>query len=268
MNRDIKFVIVLFLVETALLIISYVNASNGQIPLTAVAHVCMGIITFWVASRLLFTKNKASEEARSFGWFFLLVSMFVMTFALPHIFLLFSKDQNMFSKIMDLGYIIGHIFLYLSLAVFIRVPLQWIFPRLKNAGSAFFLILGAITTALNIMRPGSPKFDYATGLTILNVNPLVGKLVAINAILAWVPAGIYLIVKGLKSRSKVVRIRALFIGIGLIVTIIGGPLHDVAKQTVHYLIADLVAVAGFSIVAIGVLYKAGLEQAIEAEKKI
>lgn len=253
MNRDIRFVIVLFLVEAVLLTVSYINASNGFIPLTAVSHISMSIVTFFVASRLFATKKRG--ETRSFGVFFLLASIFTFLIALPHIYLLFSKDQNTFAKIMDLGYIVGHIFLYLSLAVFIRIPLQWIYPKLKNLGTAFFLTLGAVTTILNVMRPGSPVFDSSTGLTLLNVDPLVGKFVAITAILAWVPAGIYFIVKGIKTHEKVVRVRALFIGIGLLVAIIGGPLHDVAKQTIHYLIADIVALAGFSIIAIGVLYK-------------
>ena len=225
--------------------------------MSALNWLLMGFITFWVSLRL-FSLNKKDFQLRTFSLFFLFFSLFISIMALAHFPLLLShnlKNHELFSKAMHLGYAIGHIFLYLSLAVFVRLLLSWAAPRLKNIGSAFFLLLGGATTVLNFLLPSLPEFSHSTGVTLLNVAPLVGKLVALNVALAWVPAGIYFIVKGVRSQEKNVRRRAILLGIGLLIATIGGPLHDISQQAIMFLIADIVVLAGIVILASGVMYK-------------
>lgn len=268
MNRSIRLIVMLFIVVTALLTVSYINARSGHVPLMAIAHISMGLISVWAAMRLFAVKDKG-DTVRDFAWFFTSFAIFVLFLVLPHIFLLsIFHDHSMFSSAMNWGYIIGHVFLFISLAIFIRIPLQWISPKLKNIGTAFFLVLGAFTTIVSIILQSAPTFEESTGLTFLNINPLVANIVVINVVLAWLPAAIYFIIKGIKASRKIVRMRALLIGIGIIVLMIGGPMHDLAKTSVMYFLADFLALGGVALLASGVLYKVESGQEINPEKKI
>lgn len=256
MNRDIRLLIVLFSVSTLLMLgANIIHFRGGHFPLSAVNWLLIGFVTFWVAFRLLFLKKKDSQ-LRIFGSFFFLFSLFISTMAIAHLPLFLPHSvHEFFSKSMHWGYLISHIFLYLSLVVFIRLPLDWVAPRFKNLGSAFFIFLGGVTTVLNFLRISSPEYNHSTGITLLNVDPLLGKLVALNVALAWVPAGIYFIVKGARSQEKNVRIRSILLGIGLLAATIGGPLHDISRQAIVFLIADIVILAGIIILASGTMYR-------------
>jgi hypothetical protein len=258
MNRDIKILISLFFTSAFLMAAgTIIKFQGGHFPLSALNWLLIGFITAWVAFRL-FSSNKKDSQLVTFNLFFLFFSLFISIMAFAHfpLFLPHSRNNHeLFSQIMHLGYATGHIFLYLSLAVFVRLPLNWASPRLKNIGSAFFLLLGIVTTVLNFLMPSMPEFSHATGVTLLNVAPLVGKLVALNVVLAWVPSAIYFIVKGARSREKIIRRRAMLLGIGLLIATVVGPLHDISQQAMMFFIADVVVLAGIVILASGVMYK-------------
>jgi hypothetical protein len=258
MNKNIRLLIILFFTSALLMAAgTIIKFQGGHFPLSALNWLLIGFITAWVAFRL-FSLNKKDSQISAFNLFFLFFSLFISIMAFAHFPLFFQHDVNnhkLFSQTMHLGYAIGHIFLYLSLAVFVRLPLNWASPRFKNIGSAFFLLLGGVTTVLNFLMPSLPEFSHSAGVTLLNVNPLVGKLVALNVVLAWVPSGIYFIVKGASSQEKIIRRRALLLGIGLLVATIGGPLHDISQQAMMFFIADVVVLAGIVILASGVMYK-------------
>ena len=258
MDRNIRLLIILFFTSAFLMAAgTIIKFRGGHFPLSALNWLLIGFITAWVALRL-FSSDRKDSQLNTFNLFFILFSLFISIMAFAH-FPLFlphsTANHELFSKIMHWGYAVGHIFLYLALAVFVRLPLNWASPRLKNLGSAFFLLLGGLTTVLNFLMPSLPEFSHATGVTLLNVNPLVGKLVALNVVLAWVPSAIYFIVKGARSREKIIRRRALLLGTGLLIATIGGPLHDISQQAIMFFIADVVVLAGIVILASGVMYK-------------
>ncbi|MDO8424557.1 MAG: hypothetical protein Q7S70_01295 [bacterium] len=256
MNKEIRFLAILFIVSaSAMLGAHIIHFQGGHFPLTAINLISMGFVSFWISFRL-FSSTRKDFQLRIFASFFFLFFLFMISMIIAHIPLFFyHKDHEIFSRDMHWGYLIGHIFLYLSLAVFIRLPLHWVAPRLKNAGSVFFLLLGGVTTVLNVLKPSLPEYSHSTGITFFNVDPLVGKLVALNVLLVWVPAGIYFIVKGVRSQERNVRWRALLLGIGLLVATLGGPLHDISREPIVFLIADIVVLAGIIILASGVMYR-------------
>ncbi len=266
MNKEIRYIIILFLLNALLMGWAYFNGNTGHVPVTGISHLLMGVVTSWVAIRLFFIKNKTSDLI-TFALFFSFLSLFLLFMALPHTYLLFPrKNDEAFINAMQWGFIIGHMFTYLAHATFVRLTLGWSVPRLKNLGTVFFslgtpffLIFGGIITAFNIMRPGNPVFDLATGLTLFHSDPLVGNLIAIETSLLFIPSAIFFIVKGIKSQEKIVRNRALFIGFGLVVTTIGGPLHDIAQVSLVVLMADTLVLAGLCILAVGVFYKIGVK---------
>ncbi|MDP3982038.1 MAG: hypothetical protein Q8P70_00580 [bacterium] len=232
-------------------------------PFGGFSWLVMSLVILAAAWRLYFKKADRKElgtQVKTFALSLACFAAFLFIMFLPHIPLFFThNDHGFFSEQMNLAYILGHIFLYLSLAVFVRVPLSMTHPKYMMPGMVFFLILGAVTTIINFILPNAPEFHHASGLTLLGVDPLVGKLVAINVALAWVPAGAYFIWSGITALNTFVKRRGLLLGSGLLVATIGGPLHDIVASAPMFLTADLVTILGNLMVAAGIFMSPSLE---------
>lgn len=255
-----KFFFWIFLVATLTMTGAFLLQPGGvdaHFPLGGFSWLVMALVLFIIARRL-HLKNVERKgldvQVKAFAIFFTCFGAFLFIMFLPHTSLLFSHHyaHEAFGLQMNWAYIIGHLFLYLGLAAFIRIPLSLAFPKLVPWGFWFFLALGALTTMVNIFLPNTPVFHHPSGLTLLGANPLVGALVAINVTLAWVPAGIYFIWSGIASQDSFVRMRGLLLGSGLLITTIGGPLHDIVESALMFLIADVVTILGVVVIASGV----------------
>ncbi len=256
MNKEIKTLIIVFIFAVILMFLSYFqSAPFSHFPITGISTLLMAIMSGVVGIRLIMNKER-TENITNFAFFFLLFALFMFFMFIPKVFLFFphGEDHTLFNELMHWGYVIGHAFLYISLAVFIRIPLSFTYKKWKNIGSIFFLFLGTVTTIINIIYPNQTSFDHSTGVTILGVNSLVGGLVGVNVLLAWVPAGIYFLYHAYKKTNPIVRRKSLLLGLGLIITTIGGPLHDISYEPLILFIADIVVLLGIAVLASGVFY--------------
>lgn len=229
------------------------------VPITGITHFLDGLILLWAALKIRKTLINNSVEdlpKKYFMWFFTCTGIFQVMLGLPHLLLFSNKD--MFPQAIAWAYTEGHIFLFIALAFTIMVPLQLYFPSkktLKKIIFSFFLLFGAVITVINIFLPNNPVFDEQSGITLFNADPMVGRLIPIIVILAWGPSAIIFIYKGIRSRSnKLVLVRSLLLGIGLLMLLIFGPMHDVAKTSLQFIMADIFTMLGFLLTAAGVLY--------------
>lgn len=258
--KSIWYFPVIFIGLSVVYLIALALQKTFLVPLTGISHLLDGLVFIWIALKL----NKAMREdgakdlsQKYFMGFFASTGIFQVLMGLPH-FLLY-KSSELFPQAMAWAYIDGHIFLYLALALTISVPLQLYFPsqqKLKTLIFSFFLIFGTVITFLNILNPNTPVFDANSGITFLNASPLIGKLIPIIAILSWVPAGVIFIYKGIKARhDRLVFVRSMLLGVGLLMLVVFGPLHDIATTASQYLVADIFTMVGFLTMASGVFYQ-------------
>lgn len=242
------------------------------VPVTGIFHFLDGLILIWAALKIkkaLINSPTEDLSKKYFMWFFACTGIFQVMIGLPHL-LLFS-DKGMFPQALAWSYTQGHMFLFLALAFTIMVPLQLYFPdrkKLKKVVFTFFLLFGAVITVINIFLPNNPVFDEKSGLTFFNADPIVGRLIPIIVVLSWGPSAIIFIYKGIRSRSnRLVLIRSLLLGIGLLILLVFGPMHDLAKTTLQFFVADIFTMLGFLTIAAGIFYReASVEKITTTEK--
>jgi hypothetical protein len=229
-------------------------------PLTALTTL-LGSFTmigsWWlVKRRIARSLNPASYQIKLLDRFFLLIGLFFFLVFLPNTVL--ALNPAAFPMAMAWGYIIGHIFLYAALIAVLELMFSMV-PKL--AGKQRYVILAGslvatVITAINIktMVFGIlPQYDHSHSVILFNAHPVVGAGIAIFALAALLPTAILLIRNGLRNPAS--RVRSLLLGIGFILLMAAGPLHDNAKTSSMYVTADLLSMFSLLIVTAGVLYR-------------
>ncbi len=233
-------------------------------PLTGLVHTIDGIICMLIAIKLrrdLATGQATNSAKTYFMYFFSVIGVFQLIMGLSHAVLYINA--GMFSEVMNWGYIIGHVFLYLSLVFSLMVPLELSFPgkKIKYYAGSLIAIFGLIITYINIIKPNHPVYESATGITFFNADPAVGNLIPIIVLLSWGVAVVMFIWNAIKSRhNRMALIRSLVISIGFIIITAGGPLHDVAQTSVQFLVADILTLLGFLTLASGISLAFGSDE--------
>lgn len=271
MKPTLLFIIIFILI--AALYFSFLSLQKiFLLPLTGLTHLVDGIISILLGIKLwrdlkIKTEKESIVARKYFVYFFSLLGIFQLMLALPHLSL--YSNPSSFPMLMTSAFIIGHVFLYLALAFMLLVPFELYFlnKKIKYAVFSVIALFGTFITYTNIIKPNTPVFDTKTGITLLNTDPAVGQLILIIVLLGWGVSATMFIYNGIKLRrgSNNAIVRDLLIASGLIVLIMGGPLHDIAKKPVHYLIADLLLLVGFILMASGVFYRTKKDELTNAE---
>ena len=159
---------------------------------------------------------------------------------------------------MALGYVIGHVFMYLAFLNIGRLFFS-IVPRLNDKES-FLYFIGLLATigitllnAKTMIWGNRPAFDEELGVTLFNVHPAIGAAIGIFAALTVLPTAILMIVNGATNHAA--RTRSYLLGGGLLILITAGPVHDLATTASLYMIADIASMVGLLMIAGGVAYR-------------
>lgn len=231
-------------------------------PLTAltmlIASLAMLTSWFFITQRLKDKSHKVSFQAGLMAKYFLFMGIFCMFMFAPHV--LLGYNPSAFPLAMAYGYVIGHIFCYIAFMYIIRLTFS-IVPKLNNKYRGALVLAGLIAmgiTALNAvtMIGGTrPEFSVEKGVTLFNAHPAVGAGIALYATLACVPFAILMIINGFTNPGA--RIRSFLLGGGFLISMIAGPLHDVAQNANVYMLADIITIFGVLVTATGVVYRIG-----------
>jgi hypothetical protein len=229
-------------------------------PLTAITTLigCWVMILSWtlIGRRLQSSGSGNNYQLKLLHSFFLYMGIyFLFTFA-PHVVLEAAADQ--FPLAMAVGYLIGHVFLYLAFLNIGRLLFALI-PRLYNK-EVYIYTLGllatiglTVATAFTMIWGERPAFDEQLGVTTFNTNPLLGIAITLFATLTVLPTAILVIMNGVSSAAA--RIRSYLLGGGLIILIVAGQLHDLSFTPRIYMIADLASILGLLLIATAVAFR-------------
>lgn len=216
------------------------------------------MVVAWVLidNRIRSSEYSIPRQVSLLHQFVLYMGIFFMLMFLPHLSLNFAP--TMFPVLMAWGYTIGHIFMYIGFLCIGRLFFS-IMPRIAKAEKTFFTIgliatgIATIINAVTMVWGTRPGFDYEQNVTLLNAHPIVGATIGLFALVCVVPMSILLIRNSFISTNG--RVRSLLLGIGLLLMMIGGPMHDVARTSMMYIIADVITTLALVITAIGIAYK-------------
>lgn len=221
--------------------------------LTGIAPLLAGVVLLFFYYRLRKNHKEGNAFFHYFQIFALFNGFFYILFALP----VLLVPENSF--LIGLGYLIGHACGYISYAYLIRAT--WLIAKPSLDTRAIFVIylaLGAALTALNIYFFNYPIIE--NNLVDWKQNELVGTLIIIYCMAAFIPAAIVFIREAIKQPKN--RMRYLMMGLAFLLVIISGPVHGVA--TVEALgsaemailvlfIADAVTVVAYMMLFLGVM---------------
>lgn len=227
------------------------------LPITGIGHV----IDFSVLIYFYYRIRKSDVANNKFYFYFerftLSMSMFFLIMALPNLF--FPNDSVM----LGLGYVIGHIFLYVSYAYLARIAL-FIFKPSFNSINIYriYLLAAAAITALNIIFFNYPVVQ-ADGITAYNAAGPIGIAITAISILTLLPSAILFIREAFRQPQHMRRF--IHIGLSFLFIIVGGPLHDIATTSTMYIVADVVTTLGFLLMLLGVVI--GTKSAITSNKR-
>ncbi|HSX02233.1 MAG TPA: hypothetical protein VLI05_02860 [Candidatus Saccharimonadia bacterium] len=240
-----------------------------DIPLTAITT-AIGVLVmfgawFFVGQRMRQSHVAVLRPVQLFNQFFLSMAVFFTIMAVPHIWLFIDPSQ--FPIWMAWGYVVGHIFLYLAFINIIRMTFTIVpklTPKAPLAVGAAIVVTVAVTiiNAVTMIFGTRPSYDYVQHVTQFNASPIVGASIGIFAALAVFPPAILFIVNAFKAQGNR-RVRSLILGIGLILLMTAGPLHDVAKNWQTYMLADIFSILSIIVTGTGVVYR--LEQSLTVE---
>lgn len=206
--------------------------------------------------------NKGGNNDNNFFVYFKRFTMFFGIFsvimAIPVI--LFSKSSLM----LGLGYVIGHIFLYIACAYLARIWLLIAKPSYDSTNLfRIYLVLGLVITVLNIYLFNLPVIND-NGIVLWDAQAPVAISIVMILFSSLFPAAIVFIRESFRQPKQ--RKRYLLIGLSFLVIIVGGPLHDIAKTALAYLAADMVTIVGFLLMFWGVMSSVKSNVANDAKK--
>ena len=154
------------------------------------------------------------------------------------------------SSVAGVLYVIAHFFLFTTTAFFLRLPLRLLAPKLEKP--VFYVVLvGAFAATTMILREIPAPF-FANGLTNWNIGANAAKAAITFSGVTLLALVILFIITAIKSKEKTYKIRSLVFALGIFVFLTGGPLHNVAKSNIQYLLADILTPIATLILLLGV----------------
>jgi len=110
---------------------------------------------------------------------------------------------------------------------------------------------------LSLVFLSHPIYNSETGITDWSIHPVVGlaSLVIIATVL--VPSVVFFFWQGKKSKDKIVKTRSLLISVGLLFLTITAYTYYTVTTQIGSLVSDLLSLASFIIIFVGVVYKRG-----------
>jgi len=216
-----------------------------EFSLSGIGHFIDSMVLLIFYFRLRKNSTIDNRFFRYFEGFAISMSTFLMFMALPNFF--FQKN----SFILGLGYIIGHMFMYIALAYIVRV---WLLVSKPSFDSSIvfkiYLVLGLAATVLNVYLFNFPTVNES-GITLWNAQQPVAMAIIFFAALSFLPAIAVFIVQAIKQPK--VRTKYIIISISFLLMVMSGPVHDIATTTGLYMFADIVTTLAFIFMFFGVV---------------
>lgn len=237
-----------------------------EISYSALSNVT-GLVVMLTAYMFIRKRSQASNRPVSksvefMRKFFLFFGIFYLPISLPFIFLELSPSQ--FPMAMAVGFMIGHFFLYLAYMYTLRMTFSLV-PQLADKDKwaigwgIFVAVLGTSLALFTMVLGTPPSYDFSKHIVDYQQAPPLAATIAIGAIIAWIPAGIFFISHAIRNKGS--RARSLLLGVGFITLTAVGPLHGLAQNWQTFVIADVATIGSIIMIGAGIAYKIKHDQA-------
>jgi hypothetical protein len=192
------------------------------------------------------SKNFSPTSFRgSLFWMYISFALFLLLMS----FVLISDDKQWIGLY---GYTLGHVFLYISLAIYVFAPFSIIAAEKKWIPKLFSLLLlssGAVITYINWTAYASGDYVPEVGenqVIIWNPPDIVFFYIIASVMLVWgvFGAGLFFY-HAFQTKNASLTRRSRLLGLGFLILVFSGPPHDVIGiPSFVVLIADIAVALG------------------------
>ena len=231
-----------------------------NIPLTAITTlagaVIMGYAWIYLGRKVHDPQKPVWQSVRYMHKFFLHMMIFFAIMSIPY---LWTDNPTRFSVGAAWAYVVGHIFMYLSLMYVSRVTFSLI-PRLSRYDKPLTavwltaIVLQTVFNAKTMIWGVQPTYNYKLHLTEFHTYTGVGIALGAMAAIAFVPTIIMFATHAIRARG-IERIRPALLSVGFFLITTAGPLHDNARSAQQYALADVFTTLGMVVVLSGIAFR-------------
>lgn len=162
---------------------------------------------------------------------------------------LFSKDPTTSNWL----WWISHIFMFIAISYFIRFPIKLRFPQkekliFKLAISYSIIGIAILFYNISIVEP----FLLDNGVYNWKVPPIAGATIGIFTTICLLASFGIFIAEGRRVGKKILKLRAWLIAAGILIFLIGGPMHNFVKTPTLNFLADFSLVFGVFLMVLGI----------------
>lgn len=219
-----------------------------MLTITSVSTGITSLLFFLGGIRLYFSWRKSRTPLLKFFTIFLLAFGFQQLF--------FSLGTGILSLSMSVnGWLwgIAHVFMFIGISYFIRFPLSVRLRRFEKVIfriAAVYSVIGAVALFWHV-----PKLEghlMENGVYIFVVPAAAGAVIGIfTTICLLLSFGIF-VAEGIKLQQGNLKARALLLALGILVFLVGGPMHNFVKTPLLTFAADFSIIFGAALMVLGV----------------
>ncbi len=200
-------------------------------------------------------KKKGEFLLQTFATFLLCmgIQMIFLTLGLTAFF-----DNYLMSNI---SWLIAHIFLLVAMSNLVILPIRTTFPskeKLVRKISILCLVIGGLILLLNL----SNVELFRTPENVINWK-VPGLSIAVIIVFASVVSifSAYIFIKeSFKIKERLMKLRSIFLGLGILIFYIGGPMHNVVTDVKMAAVAASLSILGVLLISAGIYIPIILKQ--------
>jgi len=158
-------------------------------------------------------------------------TVFLFSFGIQQLFFsLGSGLVSLSSEINVFFWAIAHVFMFIGISYFILLPIRLTIPRLEKIIFRIALGLSALGTAILFLNIPATKGELLANNVYLFVVPAIsGAAIGIFTTICLIFSFIVILRGSFQTKENVLKFRALFLSFGILVFLIGGPMHNFVK---------------------------------------
>lgn len=143
---------------------------------------------------------------------------------------------------------IGRILIFIGTAFALQIPLFKKIPKFKYRYLASFLLLfvASLIMIYNYFNPNIPTVD-SLNIVYWNAPNIVAYGFGLIVMGVWLPTATIFLLESFKEKS----VKAFFLGIGFFLGALSGILQDFGRNTLEYVIINLLLAIGFILIFFG-----------------
>jgi len=191
-------------------------------------------------------KQKASSV-----YYFLI---FLISFGFQQLF--FSLGTGPAAKnplLSNLFWAAAHIFMFLGISYFLRFPVSIRFPRLEKIVFRLTILYSVIGMPILFFSiPQVEPFLLESGVYNWKVPALAGVTIGIFTTVCLLFAFGIFVSGAIRVKEGILRVRSIFLALGVLIFLIGGPMHNFVSTPMLNFMADASLIVGSMFLLLGI----------------